>query len=115
MTIADEVRQALLQAGLDVSGASLTLTFTRDNRVEESDAANVSSYQVVAMDNGIKMRRVEGSTEQMAARRLMIESGSYTPAIGDKVTLGGRLHVVNAVEPVAPFGDPLFYKVYVGG
>lgn len=114
MTIADEVKQALIQAGLDVSGAPLVLTFTRDNRLEENDAVNLSSYQVVALDNGIKMRRVEGSTEQMAARRLMIEAGDYAPMIGDKVVLGGRTYAVNAIEPLAPFGVPLFYKVYVG-
>jgi hypothetical protein len=113
VSIAEEVRLALIEAGIDVSGAPLVLTFTRENREAAWDPLDPETFTVEAMDSGIKKRAVPGSSEFISQRRILIPASVYVPRVGDKVLLDDHDHSVTAVEPTSPFGVPLMYKVYV--
>lgn len=115
MTIAQDVLNALIEAGEDVSGQSFNLRFDPANNDKPwALDADPEPFVIPVMDSGIKKRLVEGQSEPIAMRRLLVPSVGYVPAIGDKTTISGRIHVVAAVEPVAPFGEPLMYRVFLG-
>lgn len=114
MSIADEVNKALVEAALEVAGSSFKLTFVRETKTAVWEQSAPLSFVVDALDSGIKLKTMEGSSDQTALRRITIASGAYEPKVGDKVTINGVTYSVVEIEPVSPFGSDIMYKVYVG-
>lgn len=115
MSIQDEVRSALIEAGLDVSGAPLMVGFL--SVVDDkpwADGVDPTPVLIPCMDSGIKKMLVEGTSEEVAMRRLLVPTDLvYQPKVGDKVFLQSDDYVIHKIEPVAPFGPPLMHKVYI--
>jgi hypothetical protein len=115
MTIAAEVLAALQEAGAAVGNGPLVLTFTRKGGEEYSwsEGEGPTTYQLTAIDEGIKEVYASGSSATRKARFLMVDATGTAPAIGDSVAIGDKSHDVLAVMPEAPGGVALYYRVEI--
>lgn len=118
-----EVAAALAEVGADAgSGAALTVTIIRASAaVNEPQIpwANpaypvnaTTQYTVNALDTGIKSFYQAGLVIR-TARVIMIEAGVVVPTQADQITVRGVTHQIQRVNPVAPAGIDLFYKVEI--
>lgn len=114
MTIAAEVLAALQEAGREVGTGPLVLTFTRQGTAANPWTAPGSgqTYALTVLDRGIKDVYSGGSVVRRA-RMLMADATGVAPAVGDKVTIGGRTHDVLSVAPQAPAGVALYYALEI--
>jgi hypothetical protein len=115
MTIAAEVLAALQEAGAAVGDGPLVLMFTRKGEAANPwDAAGAeTTYELTAIDEGIKEVYASGSAATRKARFLMVDAIGTAPAIGDSVAIAGASHDVLAVMPEAPGGIALYYMVEI--
>jgi hypothetical protein len=79
------------------------------------------SFTLTAIDMGIRQiyadnTATEGGNRTSAVRRvrmLMVDATGLAPAVGDRVTIGGKVHDVLEVRPLAPSGAALYYEVEI--
>lgn len=101
----------------------MELTFTRPGAQSNPwDSAQAPvTYKLVAIDMGIRQIYVDGNATESTARTssirrvrmLMVDATGVVPAIGDRVTINGKVHDVLEVKPLAPAGAALYYKLEV--
>ena len=71
-----------------------------------------TSFVVNALDTGIKSFYQAGLVVR-TARVLMLEAGVVVPTQADQITVRGVTHQIQRVNPFAPVGVDLYYKVEI--
>lgn len=101
----------------------MELTFTRPGQQTNpwDTAQQPLTYTLVSLDFGIRNIYVDGTATESTSRTssvrrvrsIMVDATGTVPAIGDRVTLNGRVHDVLEVKPLAPAGANLYFKLEV--
>lgn len=114
MTVAQEVYDAILEAGAELEGSPYTVVFMEiaDDTPWHTELDDAIDPIPVA-DLGIKLEEVKGSSDQVAMRTLLVPSVEYEPKIDHNVTLDGKTRTIKSVNKIAPFGTVYLYKVHV--
>lgn len=101
----------------------MELTFTRpgEQSTPWGTPQTPVTYTLVALDFGIRQiysdgTATESTSRTSAIRRLrsvMVDATGTVPAIGDRVTINGKVHDVLEVKPLAPAGANLYFKLEI--
>ena len=121
MTIASEIAAGLAEAGAATGAGPLILTFTRaatgENEAQTPDEVETetppTTFELTAVDTGIKNRYDRATGITFRSRVLLVEAMGTAPLKSDTVSIGGVTHHIMEIEPVAPGGVPLLYKVHL--
>lgn len=115
MTLAEEVQEGLIEAGIDLYGEAYMLTFSRTTEDTPWGAGIPSTFDpVVAIEDGEE--EVIPLGKSTAVKMLMFTvayDGVYTPAINDSVTIRSREYKIRSVETEAPAGEIVMFMVGV--
>jgi hypothetical protein len=121
VTIAAEIAAGLAEAGIATGTGPLIVTFTRA-ATGEAEAVNPwdiptetppELFTAIAVDTGVRDRYVAATGITLRSRVLLVEASGFVPLKSDSVTVRGAVHEILEIEPVAPGGVDLMYRVHI--
>jgi hypothetical protein len=106
-------------AAADIRSAGALVAFARANQAYNDTDGTLSGAPITATSHAI---RVKGDPQRLAALNLRLvspitllvaalELGSYEPTADDSMIFAGQTYAVKDVDPVAPDGTPILYRV----
>jgi len=114
LSIAQEIKEALVSVANDLEGASFLVTVTRADNAETPWGAGTPETfpNVTAFDKGEEELTPRGSSTPVSMRVLLLPAvDNYSPEYDDSITLGGREYKAKHIETVAPVGVDYMYRV----
>lgn len=115
LSIQAEVAAAIRAVAPEVGAGTFEATITRAGPAT-GPAWNPTEgvpvrYNVAVVDTNINVRDAAGTLVGETRRQLLMEAGMVVPLKGDSITVRGVNYTVDTIEPVAPLGVDLMYKV----
>lgn len=77
----------------------------------EVEAAGTVTITLVGISQSYTTEEVNGNSVLSTDRKLTVEATGEVPEVGDTVTLQNTTYHVHKVDPLAPAGQAVIYKV----
>ena len=115
--IATEIAAALDEASTAVGKSGFLVVFIRPGEKTGPEWAPVfgppTEHPVRAIQGTYTAREIDGTLIQANDLKLTVEAGGFVPDVADKARINGKDWFIVRVDPVAPGGVALMYKVQV--
>lgn len=116
-SIAAEVAAALTEVATDVGAGAFVAYLIRPaaqpNDPWGAPAGSPVTYNLPALDMGMKLRMEEGTRIQRRAHIVMLPALGLVPLTSDLFNMRDREYNILAVETVAPSGVDLYYQIEI--
>lgn len=114
--IAQEAWQAIREAGIELGGAPLQVTFVKAGVVSgpanDPTFGSPTNHTMDALVDSFRMELIDQKTIKSSDRLLMVAAVySAAPEEGDTALMQGKRYNVEIVKPFMPAGQAIYYEV----